>query len=545
MGRKLPDPAASLRRLKACLDRLSYLDRPAHWAKAALEILDELDFASAATRQLVARELAEYGSDTKEMRARCHVVLGQAAFLDAERRFWKHPLPADSPDLCSCRITGHEPYFAPARAAGAKKPKTKLAAQRQGVSASDYASALEHFERANRLLGSRWQRATPKNLQLAGPHDCDPCMPTFYLGLIALRGGDLTRAQRRFAAVAEADAIRAGQDGALTRLQLRVAAAALEGATALLRGRTADAREALKRAGKLDPQSSAFLNNQGYLYERLGEPEQAIVSYQAALRWDRTDPYAKRRLAAAQAQAGVASAPVIRLKKPSDFHAQFAAIADSLRATLGSKRKRVPMAKAELDRIRLAARRSGGPAAAARSVGLPASVKTLLAYDRHFALWPDQVPLLGAIAGVAGARAASGRIVPSADIDRLVRTDKYGPYAKGFRKLPASVPVWNDDPSLPPCIPLHSPGDQLLFLYVGEADADGEYPIARYDDQPEVWVSEASLIHLVVESAIEAGVAIECAFDFEKLSRKAKKRNARHHEHLSDDPRVWAIVDAD
>ena len=125
--------------------------------------------------------------------------------------------------------------------------------------------------------------------------------------------------------------------------------------------------------------------------------------------------------------------------------------------------------------------------------------------------------------------------------------DKWTHYAKAFKKLPESVPIWNDDPKLPAAIPLHSNprGELFLFLYMGKADEEGEYPIARYGAQPEFWVAEASLIHLVVGVAIEAGVRIECAFDFETLAKKANKRNSIYDESLSDDPPVQAIVDSD
>jgi hypothetical protein len=154
------------------------------------------------------------------------------------------------------------------------------------------------------------------------------------------------------------------------------------------------------------------------------------------------------------------------------------------------------------------------------------------------------VPLLQAIVARLGSRSPAKRVVPSFDIDRLVRTDKWTPYAKAFRKLPDGVPVWNDDPDLPACIPLHSNprGEQLLFLYVGKPDEAGEYPIARYESQPELWVAEASLIHLIVREATNAGVSIECAFDFEKLEKKATQRNAIYDESLSDGPLVQAIV---
>lgn len=42
-------------------------------------------------------------------------------------------------------------------------------------------------------------------------------------------------------------------------------------------------------------------------------------------------------------------------------------------------------------------------------------------------------------------------------------------------------------------IPINHIGDQGVFIYITERDENGEYPIARADDQ-ELWLSESSLI---------------------------------------------------
>ncbi|BFO30664.1 hypothetical protein KoxyNG13_011370 [Klebsiella pasteurii] len=42
-------------------------------------------------------------------------------------------------------------------------------------------------------------------------------------------------------------------------------------------------------------------------------------------------------------------------------------------------------------------------------------------------------------------------------------------------------------------IPINHIGDQGVFIYITERDENGEYPIARVDDQ-ELWLSESSLI---------------------------------------------------
>jgi tetratricopeptide (TPR) repeat protein len=540
MSRNAAELTTKIRRLKKCLDDVRYRERAATFAHDALAILEKLDFKHTETRKLVASLCEDEGTDRNAMMARCHVVLGKEAFLAAERRYWKHAQATDSPFM-SVRLTGEEPFFLPARQAMDRVPPKKQTKPRKTT--ANYAPAISHLEKANALFPNPWHLLTPKNRHLAGELNCDTCMPSFYLGIIALRRGDYAGARARFKKVWQAPAIRSGTEGAMTRGQLQVNAATFEGVAAMLQGRLDDAAAALKQARRFDRQNSSFLKNQGYLFEKLGNHEKAIASYREALDWER-DRYTTRRLAIAEAQAGRPVVPVIELRRPSDFHAKFAEIAGALRAINKSKRAPQPVTEAALSGVRLAARRidrKGAP-----SVKLPKSVTTILRHDRNFALWPDHVPLLRSVLTALGSK-SQRRVVRSADIDRLIRTDKFTPYAKAFKKLPARVPVWNDDPKLPACIPLHSNprGEQLLFLYVGKADEDGEYPIARYEDQPELWVEEASLIHLIVSEAVEAGVRIECAFDFEKLTKKAKQRNEIYDESPSNDARVQAILDAE
>jgi tetratricopeptide (TPR) repeat protein len=530
MARTAGDLTRRIKRLKSCLAEIRYRESAARWAREALEILESVSFKNAETRELLMRECPEDGTDTNEMAARCHVMLGKESFLIAERDFWKRAPSQDSPYL-SCRIGGEEPYFAPAGKA--------MAACRAAGKGADYAPAARHFARANELFSDPWQRQTQRNVRLAAELDCDRCLPSFYLGMIALRKDDLAKARLHFKQVRQMPEMRTGP-GAATRRQLRVTAGAFEAVAALLQGRLADAASVLKRARALDPQNLTVLRNQGYLYEQKGEPEEALSCYRAVLAREPQDGYARRRLAAAEAMAGRTAPAVIRLRKPSDFHAKFQEIAGALCEIHGRKDARRPIPEAVLGKLRLARRRvtQGKNARSSEAVRLPESVKTILRHDRHFSLWKGTRPLLHGIV-----RAVSGRSpVPSLDIDLLVRNDKWSRLA-ALKKLPKHVPVWNDDTDLPACIPLPAPGEQLLFLYMGEADENGEYPIARYASEPELWVAEASLIDLVVNEAISAGVRIECAFEFEILQRKAKKRNAKHCEQLSDHPLVKAIVD--
>jgi len=414
------------------------------------------------------------------------LTLGRKAFLIAERVFWRQTSSENGPDL-SCRF--NELDFEPVNAAMAAPRKSRPRASRV-----DYAPAVRHFERAHALS--------------------DDPVALFYLGMIALRKGKPAEARTRFNQVSAAPKTR--ERG---RHSLRISAAVFASIATLLQEKLDQAVVAMKRASRVDPQDITMMKNQGYLCERQGERDQAVTWYQRALEWEPQDGYALRRLRALE---GV---PVIEIKTPGDFHVKFAEIAIGLRKIHGAKRVLKPLAASTLDKIRLSKRRGDESV----TVSLPESVKTILRYDRNFALWHDGLPLLRALIG-------SKRVIASANIDRLVRTDRWTPYAKAFQKLPKAVAVWNDEPNLPACIPLHSnpKGEQLLFIYIGEHDASGEYPIARYQAEPELWVSEASLIHLIVSEAMNSGLRINLGCDFDKLLAKAQKRNARYEERLSD-----------
>jgi len=107
-------------------------------------------------------------------------------------------------------------------------------------------------------------------------------------------------------------------------------------------------------------------------------------------------------------------------------------------------------------------------------------------------------------------------------------------------KLPASKSVWNDDPTLPACIALSNPGVQRVFLYMGTPDEDGEYPVARADDQPENWISAASLVDHILEAA---GAIVHCTVKVGARLDRARKRNRQHHEALSKHVDVETLLD--
>lgn len=283
--------------------------------------------------------------------------------------------------------------------------------------------------------------------------------------------------------------------------------------------------------------------NQGFLAEARGDFAAADRFYRAGLEasWWAVRPYAKLRCARLEQRLGKRELERLRasdhegkivLEKLAEFHAQFPAIADALRESLRITSKKQPLSDAEIDEIRLATKRSGDGG----SVGLPESAKTILRYDRNFTLFENATPLLAPLLKAAKKGATS------VDVEKLVRSAVRQDDSTGLRalsKLPKDVPLWNDAADLPACIELASPGDQELFLYMGVADADGEYPVARFDDQPELWISDASLVHYILDAANDV---VECKIDLVKAKKAAQKRNARHREGWSAHPKVQAVL---
>lgn len=281
--------------------------------------------------------------------------------------------------------------------------------------------------------------------------------------------------------------------------------------------------------------------NRGFLAEQRGDFATADRLYRAGLEasWWAMRPYAKLRLVRLEQRIGKRELERLRasdvgdkivVKKPADFHARFSAIAEALRAALGITSKKQPLSDAEIAKIRIATKRYGSD----ESVELPESAKTILRYDRNFTLFAGAMPLFEPLLR------ERKEPVPSVDVEKLVRAALRHDDTTGLRalaKLPKDVPVWNSADDLPACIKLASPGDQELFLYTGAPDAHGEYPIARFDDQPELWISSASLMHYVLE---EAKTVVHCTIDFASLLKAAKKRNAKHKETFSTHPQVTA-----
>jgi len=187
-------------------------------------------------------------------------------------------------------------------------------------------------------------------------------------------------------------------------------------------------------------------------------------------------------------------------------------------------RPRQPMTEPELARIRLPRRRDDEGEAE-----LPASVAAVLRYDQGFEL--GGVSLVGPL---LEARGGDGR-VRSATVDALLRR---GTWRDALASVPEDVPLWNPDPALPALVPLGTAGPSPLFLYIGEPDEDGEYPLVRIDDQPEMWISDASVAHHVLEQLTGGAPGAAAAL------RRAKERNEDRirAEWWNDHPVVRAAV---
>ena len=70
--------------------------------------------------------------------------------------------------------------------------------------------------------------------------------------------------------------------------------------------------------------------------------------------------------------------------------------------------------------------------------------------------------------------------------------------------------LWNDVEEMPALIELAASGDQRVYLYMGEKYNE-EYPIARFDNEPCVWLTEASLLNHLLS-----------CFDRDELSKDQK-----------------------
>jgi hypothetical protein len=223
------------------------------------------------------------------------------------------------------------------------------------------------------------------------------------------------------------------------------------------------------------------------------------------------------------AQSHARNAGKIVIASVAEFHARFHEIAAAIRKREKIEEHVRPMSEAAIAKLRLPVSRSSRKP----TVPVPPSIATILRTDRNFRVSADARPLLGQLKSLS-----IEKLVRSA-----VRTDENG--LARLAKLPAKIPVWTDAHGMPACLSLASPGDQALLLYMGVRDKDGEYPLARFDDQPELWISDASLVHYLLNACSSV---VTCNIDFEKATHAARKRNARFREGWSDRAEVAAIL---
>jgi hypothetical protein len=216
----------------------------------------------------------------------------------------------------------------------------------------------------------------------------------------------------------------------------------------------------------------------------------------------------------------------IEIDSARDFYENVPAIAEALAALKKQQTKRRPSSKIKVSNLNFARFRG-----ARGAVPAPESIKAILRWDGRFSLWGNSRSFQTILRGMESGCVPS-QTVSQALLDSMSARDR--------KKVPADASLWNDEASMPALIELNTDGDQRAYFYMAEPDEDGEYPIARFDDEPCVWIVHASLIHAVVEYAKSEGVRIECAIDFEDKLAKAKERNRRFEEKeaLSEEARL-------
>ena len=193
--------------------------------------------------------------------------------------------------------------------------------------------------------------------------------------------------------------------------------------------------------------------------------------------------------------------------KPSEFYT----ITTDLLSKLNKNKIPVPLSEDEISKIKLVQNRTG-----LKTIDLPRSIQVLLSLDKNFTINNNYFnqPLFKFFFD----RMDENNIVHSARIsDELIR------FFDGF-DLKGNNLLWNDTEEMPALIELYSPGDQRVYMYMGVPDNDNEFPIARYDNQPEVWISASSLIQYILSSADTSGV-FDLKADFDSMLEHATHRN--------------------
>jgi hypothetical protein len=130
----------------------------------------------------------------------------------------------------------------------------------------------------------------------------------------------------------------------------------------------------------------------------------------------------------------------------------------------------VPMAPEAIDRLRMQRERGSRKA----TVPLPPSLKALLAYDSKLQ-----------IRGRAMFECLDKTLLKSTTMTDVFRASRIAPAYKDLKK--------SAEADMPALIELPLGSDQRVFVYVATPDADGEYPILRWDDEPCIWISSGCL----------------------------------------------------
>jgi len=122
---------------------------------------------------------------------------------------------------------------------------------------------------------------------------------------------------------------------------------------------------------------------------------------------------------------------------------------------------------------------------------LPTSVQALLRYDQDLAF--GSRPFFAEML-----EHRTGDVVRSQTITTHLRM-AFADYDEDER--PADL-QWCDGPNMPGLVEFPLGADQRVFLYMGKPDEAGEFPMARFDDQPEVWLTSSCLANEVLGSEV-------------------------------------------
>ncbi|MDJ1473147.1 DUF5066 family protein [Xanthocytophaga flava] len=193
-----------------------------------------------------------------------------------------------------------------------------------------------------------------------------------------------------------------------------------------------------------------------------------------------------------------------------------------------------PMPEEEIERIRISQFRNGSGAL----MPLPESVKAILRYDRHFKIAKNYPPLLNYLLTSLDANYR----VPSVTITQLIRQDSL--IGVGLNSIPESLYIWHDTPDMPALLPVTHFGDQIVMLYITNLTKEGEYPVARFDNEPCVWISQSSLIDYVLSVTGKASDIQKADFEKKKKALSTKYKAFVKQEAFSQNPELTPYFNA-